>query len=195
MTGKQSFLKKLYPLLMKVTNLFGANNKVLDNNKHVAPPQSLYDLAATQNNGQAVALSNFKGKKILFVNTASNCGYTGQYAELQQLHERFPQLVILGFPANDFKEQEKGSDAEIAEFCKVNYGVTFPIMQKSSVIRSAEQNKVFDWLSSAAKNGWNDQQPEWNFSKYLTDEQGNLLHYFGPSVSPLSKEITEAINI
>lgn len=180
---------------MKVTNLFGANNKVLDNNKHVAPPQSLYDLAATQNNGQAVALSNFKGKKILFVNTASNCGYTGQYAELQQLHERFPQLVILGFPANDFKEQEKGSDAEIAEFCKVNYGVTFPIMQKSSVIRSAEQNKVFDWLSSAAKNGWNDQQPEWNFSKYLTDEQGNLLHYFGPSVSPLSKEITEAINI
>ena len=131
---------------------------------------------------------------MLLVNTASNCGYTNQYDELQELYKRFEnKLVILGFPANDFKEQEKGSDEEIAQFCKVNFGVTFPLMKKSSVVKNTDQNDVFKWLTDAAKNGWNSQQPSWNFSKYLVNENGVLTNYFDPSVSPLSEEVMNEI--
>jgi glutathione peroxidase len=129
------------------------------------------------------------------VNTASNCGYTNQYEELQQLYEQYNnRLVILGFPSNDFKEQEKGNDDEIARFCKINYGVTFPLMKKSVVIKGAGQNPVFQWLSDAAQNGWNTKTPSWNFSKYLVNESGMLTHYFDPAISPLSKEVLAAIN-
>ena len=100
---------------------------------------------------------------------------------------------MIGFPANDFKEQEKGTDEEIMQFCKLNYGVTFPLMKKSVVIRSAGQNPVFQWLTDSAKNGWNNKYPSWNFSKYLVNENGILTNYFDPSVSPLGKEIREAI--
>jgi glutathione peroxidase len=102
-------------------------------------------------------------------------------------------MVILGFPANDFKEQEKGSDEEIAQFCKVNYGVTFPLMKKSTVVKSPDQNPVYKWLSDSTQNGWCNKQPSWNFSKYLLDEHGNLLQYFDPAVSPLSPEVTDKI--
>ena len=103
------------------------------------------------------------------------------------------KLLVIGFPANDFKEQEKGTDEEIMQFCKLNYGVTFPLMKKSVVIRSAGQNPVFQWLTDSAKNGWNNKYPSWNFSKYLVNENGILTNYFDPSVSPLGKEIREAI--
>ena len=136
----------------------------------------------------------FRGKKVLLVNTASDCGYTGQYDELEKLYKQFQnKLVILGFPANDFKEQEKGTDEEIAQFCKINYGVTFPLIKKSSVIRGTEQNEVFQWLSDKSKNGWNDQQPTWNFAKYLVNENGVLTNYFAPSLSPLDETIVNAI--
>jgi glutathione peroxidase len=151
-------------------------------------------LQSEANSGTTFSFEQLKGKKVLLVNTASDCGYTGQYEELQQLHQRFQnKLVILGFPANDFKEQEKGSDAEIAEFCKINYGVTFPLMKKSTVVKGAAQNPVFRWLSDASQNGWNNQAPKWNFSKYLVDENGVLTNYFDPGVSPLSKEVTDTI--
>ena len=108
----------------------------------------------------------------MLVNTASNCGYTDQYDDLQKLHEQFQnKFVILGFPANDFKEQEKGNDEDIAQFCKINFGVTFPLMQKTSVIKSADQNAVFKWLTDSTNNGWNNKQPSWNFSKYLINEE------------------------
>jgi glutathione peroxidase len=124
------------------------------------------------------------------VNTASDCGYTDQYNELQQLYSRFQNRVeVIGFPANDFRQQEKGTDEQIAEFCRVNYGVTFPLAKKSVVIKSPDQNPVFRWLSDKNLNGWNDKEPSWNFSKYLVDEQGMLTHYFDPAVSPMSKDV------
>ncbi len=138
--------------------------------------------------------STLKGKKILLVNTASNCGYTNQYNDLQKLHQRYSdKLVVLGFPANDFKEQEKGNDEEIAQFCQVNFGVSFPLAKKSRVVKSVEQNPVFNWLTDKSKNGWTNKQPSWNFAKYLVNENGILTHYFDPSISPLDKQVISAI--
>ena len=132
----------------------------------------------------------------MLVNTASNCGYTSQYDDLQKLYESFrDKLVIIAFPANDFKEQEKGSDEEIAEFCRVNYGVTFPLAAKSSVVKGKHQNEVFKWLSDETLNGWNDQEPTWNFCKYLVDEEGKLIKFFDTGVSPLSDDVKNAIQL
>ena len=129
------------------------------------------------------------------MNTASDCGYTGQYDDLQKLSEAYKnKIVVIGFPANDFKEQEKGSDEEIAAFCRINFGVSFPLMQKSSVKKGAGQNKIFEWLTDSSKNGWNSQQPSWNFCKYIVDEQGRLTNYFGSTIEPLGKEITTVLN-
>ncbi len=192
MTGKQKIAKAIYPALMAITKLFGGKEK--SNPNAIAPPVSFYNLQTIANDGKQMSFENLKGKKILIVNTASDCGYTAQYDDLQKLHEQYKdKLIIIGFPANDFKEQEKGTDEDIAQFCKINYGVTFPLAKKSSVIKSAEQNNVFEWLSNKNKNGWNDQQPTWNFSKYLINENGVLMNYFDPSISPLSKDVTEAI--
>ena len=163
-------------------------------NGNVSPVASFYDLAVLLNNGTSLSFNTLKGKKILLVNTASDCGYTNQYSELQALYERHKdKLIVIGFPANDFKEQEKGSDAEIAQFCKINFGVSFPLAKKSTVVKSSEQNKVFEWLTHKELNGWNDQQPSWNFAKYLVNEEGMLSHYFDPAVSPLSPELTNEI--
>ena len=101
---------------------------------------------------------------------------------------------MIGFPANDFGEQEKGGDNDIASFCKKNYGVTFLLMKKSSVIKGGEQNQIYQWLTDPAKNGWNDQQPTWNFCKYLVDEEGTLRNFFGSSVEPLNSKITNEID-
>jgi glutathione peroxidase len=193
MTYRQKVLKAVYPALMWLTKITGSKTKTLSaENKE--PAISFYSLNGIANNGSSTSFENFKGKKVLLVNTASNCGYTNQYEELQQLQNQFQnKLVIIGFPANDFKEQEKGTDEEIAQFCKVNFGVTFPLMKKSIVIKSAQQNPVFKWLTDAAQNGWNNQPPSWNFSKYLVSESGELTNYFDPSVSPVSKEIMQAI--
>lgn len=186
-------MKFLYPLLMKLTKATGKNSKTLHNSKE-QPMTSIYDLNVQLNNGKQVSLEQYKGKKLLLVNTASNCGYTGQYEELQALYKKFEgRLEIIGFPANDFAEQEKGSDEEIAQFCKVNFGVTFPLVKKSVVIPSGEQHPVFQWLTKKEENGWNEQAPSWNFSKYLLDEKGNLTDYFDPSVSPLSTEVLNAV--
>lgn len=190
MTTRQKLLKAVYPVFMWMQ---GKKAKVLTNEK-TQPPVSFYSLKATLSNGGEFDFNQLKGKKVLLVNTASNCGYTNQYDDLQKLNEKFQnKLVILGFPANDFKEQEKGNDEEIAQFCKINFGVTFPLMKKSSVIRSADQNEVFKWLTDSVKNGWNRKQPSWNFSKYLINEQGVLTNYFDPSVSPLSEEVLNEI--
>lgn len=190
MTIRQKLLKAVYPVFMR---LQGKSGKVLEN-EHKAPVIPFHSLKTLTGSGATYDFSQLKGKKVLIVNTASNCGYTGQYDELQQLYKRFEnKLVILGFPANDFKEQEKGNDEEIAQFCKVNFGVTFPLMKKSSVVKSNQQNEVYQWLTDAAKNGWNNQSPSWNFSKYLVNENGILTHYFDPAVSPLSEQVVNEI--
>jgi len=193
MTYRQKVLKAIYPALMWWTRITGKNTKELSGTK--APPVSFYTLKGILNNGDTLDLATLKGKKVMLVNTASDCGYTNQYSDLQQLADRYgDKLVVLGFPANDFKEQEKGTDKEIAAFCKVNFGVSFPLMQKSTVIKSPGQNTIYGWLTDPLKNGWNSQYPSWNFTKYIVNEEGVLTHYFGPSVSPLSKDVLKAIN-
>jgi len=193
MTMRQKILKAIYPVLTLLGKVRGKNKEELSNDT-VKPVVPFYTLKGTLNNGKEFNFDSLKGKKILLVNTASDCGYTPQYAELQKLYdEHKDKLVIIGFPANDFKEQEKGNDSEIAEFCKVNYGITFPLMTKSTVVKGNNQNEIFKWLSDENKNGWNSQQPTWNFSKYLVDENGVLTKYFAPSLSPLSKEVIAGI--
>lgn len=194
MTGRQRVLKIVYPLWIAITKLLGKNTRILANGKNVRPVRSIYELNVSLSNGNALPLQTYKGKKLLLVNTASDCGYTNQYDDLQKLYQQFNnQLEIIAFPANDFKEQEKGNDNDIAQFCKVNFGVTFPLASKSVVIKSAVQNNVFNWLTHKAQNGWNEKAPSWNFSKYLIDEQGTLTHYFDPSISPLSDEVINAV--
>ena len=194
MTVRQKILKALYPLFIWYTKLRGKNINMLTNQQQAAPAASIYDLQVQLNNGQSLSLNNYKGKKLLLVNTASNCGYTSQYNDLQELYQRFnDQLEIIAFPANDFAEQERGDDQQIAQFCQVNFGVTFPLAKKSGVLHSTQQNQVFQWLTDKKLNGWNDKAPSWNFSKYLVNEEGVLTHYFDPSISPLSGEVIEAI--
>lgn len=189
MTIKQRIIRGIYPLIQ----LFSAKKNLQADTKK--PPTSFHELSATANDGSEYEFSQLKGKKVLIVNTASGCGYTPQYADLQKLYEKEAgRLMILAFPANDFKEQEKAGDEEILAFCTVNYGVTFPLMKKSVVIKNFQQNKVFEWLTQKDKNGWNDVAPEWNFSKYLVNEAGELTNYFSPGVSPLGKEIENALN-
>ncbi len=195
MSLRQSLSKIAYPIIMRLTGK-GANARVLVNNKKVTSLEPFYSLHAAKNNGKDFSFVSLRGKKVLLVNTASDCGFTPQYDELEKLYEEnSDKLVIMGFPANDFKEQEKRSDEEIATFCKINFGVTFPLMKKSSVIKGGVQNDVFKWLTDKKKNGWNDQPPIWNFCKYLVDENGTLKAYFGPSVSPLSAEILNLIKV
>ena len=193
MTWRQSIMKTIYPLIMLKGKLFPNKADVQTNTAKVVPSVSFYTLHATANNGSVLDLSVYKGKKILIVNTASDCGYTGQYEELEKLHLQYKDLVILGFPANDFKGQEKKDDQAIAEFCKVNYGVSFPLMQKSHVVKGPAQNPVFAWLSDARLNGWCDQQPLWNFSKYLVNEEGVLTGFFSQNISPLDSKIVPSI--
>ena len=192
-TFKQKILRNLYPLIRKMGKK-GKNGTVLINTDAALPAVSFYGLSAEQNNNQSIDFTAFKGKKVLLVNTASDCGYTGQYAELQSLHQKYNKsLIIIAFPANDFAEQEKKGDNEIAEFCQLNFGVTFPVMKKAVVLKKSEQNEVFKWLTNKNLNGWNEHEPDWNFSKYLINEKGILTHYFGPSISPLEEDFLKAI--
>jgi len=194
MTSRQKILKAFYPALMGLNRLFGKKEKIKMNKGSSAPPVSFYSLKAMGNDGKEISFEQLRGKKILIVNTASDCGYTPQYHDLQELYnDNKDRLVVIGFPANDFGEQEKGSDEQIAGFCKRNYGVDFPLAQKTSVIKGPAQNKVFEWLSNKNENGWNEQQPTWNFSKYLINEQGILTHFFDPAISPTSEEVIKAV--
>jgi glutathione peroxidase len=187
MTFRQRVMKFLYPLIMKI----GAKKPVIGTAKAIVP---FYSLTTSLNNGKVFNFDSVKGKKVLIVNTASNCGYTNQYEDLEKLAKQYAdKLVVLGFPANDFKNQEAASDAEIANFCQVNFGVTFPLMKKSVVVKAKDQNPVFEWLSDASLNGWNNQAPTWNFCKYLINAEGQLTHFFAQTVSPLSAEVVEAI--
>ena len=193
MTLRQKVLKAIYPAWMWYAKMRGKNVTELKNEQK-QPPVSFYTLKGTLNNGTVFDFSSLKGKKVMLVNTASDCGFTDQYEALQKLSEEYKnKLVVIGFPANDFKQQEKGSDEEIAQFCKLNFGVTFPLMKKTVVIKTAEQNEVFKWLTDSAKNGWNNKPPSWNFAKYIVNEQGILTNYFGSSISPAGKDVIKAI--
>lgn len=195
MTFSQTISKRIvYPILMLLGKIKRKNESILFNKENKKPPMSFYDLRSTLNNGDTFLFDQLKNKKVLIVNTASNCGYTNQYDELQKLNELYAdKLTILGFPSNDFNEQEKGDDNEIAQFCKVNFGITFPLMKKSIVVKKEKENDIYKWLTDKNSNGWNGQAPTWNFSKYLVSEDGFLTHYFEPGISPLSDEVQNII--
>jgi len=187
-------LKWVYPVFVNYKNASGKNKKLFGG-ENIVPKIPFYNLSTTLNNGQELSFENFKNKMVLIVNTASNCGYTNQYQELQNLYEHNNEnVIVLAFPSNDFKEQERGNDDEIAAFCQLNFGVSFPLVKKTVVLKGPNQNKVYEWLTHKELNGWNDQQPTWNFSKYLINARGQLSHYFDPAVSPLSEDVIRAIN-
>ena len=180
---------------MSFNKLLNRRTRFLRNESNIHPAESFYALCTQLNNGKELKFDSLKGKKVLLVNTASDCGYTNQYDDLQKLFEQHKDnLMVIGFPANDFKKQEKGNDEEIAQFCRINFGVTFPLAKKGTVIKGNKQQSVFRWLTDKTKNGWNNKQPSWNFSKFLVNEQGILTHYFDPAISPLGEEVSNAIN-
>lgn len=150
---------------------------------------SIHNLSYKSINGETISLSKYKGKKILIVNTASECGYTPQYKQLQELYENFSdKLVVIGFPANDFGQQEPGSNEDIQSFCEKNYGVTFPLSEKVTV-KGDNTDPIFVWLTSKSKNGVMDVEVKWNFTKFLLDEEGRLLQSFESKVTPLDEAI------
>ncbi|HRF27912.1 MAG TPA: glutathione peroxidase [Ferruginibacter sp.] len=143
--------------------------------------------------GGTIDFASFKGKKILVVNTASECGYTPQYKDLEALYQRYKEkLVIVGFPANNFGGQEPGSNEEIKSFCQKNYGVSFPMAAKVSV-KGDDMSPIYQWLTNKNQNHVMDAEVKWNFNKFLIDEQGRLLTKFDSRVTPLSDEITSML--
>lgn len=153
-------------------------------------PSSIHRFKVSGIDGSTIDFSKFKGKKILIVNTASKCGYTPQYADLEKLYKAHgSKLVIVGFPANNFGGQEPGSNSEINEFCKKNYGVSFVMAEKVSV-KGEDMHPLFKWLTQKAENGVMDAEIRWNFTKFLLDEKGELLAVFPSKVNPTSEEVT-----
>ena len=157
--------------------------------------KSIYDFKLKSLDGKKeISLSQYKGKKLLLVNVASKCGYTKQYDGLQKLNAEYgDKVVVLGFPCNDFMGQEPGTSEEIATFCKTTYGVTFQLFEKVSVKKGDNQHPLYKWLSTKSENGWNEQEPSWNFAKYLISEKGELLKFYPSKVEPMSDEILASI--
>lgn len=155
---------------------------------------NFYDLTAKTIDGQDFSFNSLKGKKVLIVNTASKCGYTQQYEELEKLYTTYKDknFVIIGFPANNFMRQEPGTNADIKEFCKKNYGVTFQMMEKISV-KGDEMNPVYQWLTQKTKNNKIDSEVKWNFQKYMIDEKGNLVDFASSGDSPMCDKIVNWI--
>ncbi len=141
--------------------------------------------------GKEIDFSQWKGKKVMIVNVASECGYTPQYEQLQALYEAFQhKLAIVGFPSNDFGGQEPGDHEEIKAFCTTRYGVTFPLAAKIS-IRGANAHPIYSWLTQQRQNGVMDSDVSWNFQKYLLDENGHLIKFLSPSINPLDEQVLE----
>jgi len=159
-----------------------------------AQKNTIYEYDVQTIDGETISLSQYKGKKILIVNTASKCGFTPQYAQLQELYDEYggDDFVILGFPSNDFMKQEPGTDEEIAAFCQKNYGVTFPMMSKITV-KGEEINPLYAFLTSKSMNGKMDSDVKWNFQKYLIGTDGKLEYVFYSKTKPTDEVITDWI--
>ena len=180
-----------------ITACMTQSNRILESTEPAPAAQtihSIYDFKVESLDGGTIDFSAFKGKKILIVNTASQCGYTKQYEGLEALYKKYQdKLVIVGFPANNFGGQEPGSSAEIKEFCKKNYGVTFPMAAKISV-KGSDMAPIYHWLTEKPYNGLQDSEVGWNFQKYLIDEHGKLIAVFKSDVKPESEEIAAALS-
>lgn len=155
---------------------------------------NVYDFQLPSLEGEKIDFAQFKGKKILIVNTASKCGNTPQYADLEKLYRQYQgKLVIVGVPSNDFGKQEPGSNKDISAFCKKEYAITFPMSEKIPV-KGEDMHPLYKWLvAESRKKGFEPAEPTWNFQKYLIDEKGNLVAVFKPSTLPLSEAIISAI--
>lgn len=172
----------LFALLVGITSIS------IDDSK------SIYQFKVTDIDGKEFDLSTLKGKKVMIVNTASKCGLTPQYEQLEKVYQQYKDknFTIIGFPANDFMSQEPGSNEEIASFCQKNYGVSFPMMSKISV-KGKEQHPLYTFLTEKRYNGLEDNKVAWNFQKYLINEQGQLEKVISPKTSPDAPEIIEWI--
>lgn len=168
------------------TNGFLKENTSLKSN-------SIYGFKVTALDGSEIDFSDFKGKKILIVNTASKCGLTPQYEGLEKLYKKYQdKLVIVGFPSNDFLFQEPGENKEIEEFCRLNYGVSFPMAAKIEV-KGNNQAPIYQWLTNKNLNGKESSAITWNFQKYLLDEKGQIIKHFSPKTDPEDSEIIKLI--
>ena len=152
---------------------------------------TIYDIEIDMLSGKPLNLSNFKGKYILFVNVASKCGFTPQYKDLQKLQDDHKDhLTVIGVPCNQFGNQEPGTSKEIESFCKVNFGVTFPITEKINV-KGGKQHPLYQWLTQDINNGKQNSSVKWNFQKYLIDPKGNYIDYYLSTTNPTSTKITK----
>ena len=188
-------MKKFQILTLTALILLGLIFTAMKTNSNNSnPTQSIYDYSINSLSGDTINLADFKGKKILFVNVASKCGFTPQYEGLQKLHEQYKdQLVIIGFPCNQFGEQEAGTKEEIKSFCQKNYGVEFLITEKIDV-KGENQHPIYEWLTSKELNGKDNTKVKWNFQKYLVDENGNYIDFWYSLTKPESKKITKYFN-
>jgi glutathione peroxidase len=177
-------MKKLSLIFVMTMMLAGA----------VSAQKTLHNFKTQTIDGTEFDLASLKGKKVLVVNTASKCGLTPQYKELEALYNKYKDrnFVIIGFPANNFLSQEPGSNDEIKEFCEINYGVTFPMMSKVSV-KGKDQDPIYNWLTNKSENGKVDAEVSWNFQKFMIDENGNLVDFANPRESPMSERIVSWI--
>jgi glutathione peroxidase len=163
------------------------------NSEKKQPENSIYDIQINSLSQKAIDLKAFRGKHILFVNVASNCGFTSQYKDLQKLYETYTdKLVVIGVPCNQFGNQEPGDASEIETFCEVNYGVSFLITEKVNV-KGPQQHPLYQWLTNEKKNGVKNTKVRWNFQKYLVDDEGFWVDYFYSNTSPSSSKITRRL--
>lgn len=165
-----------------------SKNKTMET---INPPATIYEFKVPSIEGGTIDFSQYKGKKILVVNTASKCGYTPQYEGLEKIYKEYKdKLVVVGFPADNFGHQEPGTNEEIQEFCKIRFGVTFPLASKVDVV-GENVHPLFKWLTTKNENGVLDATVKWNFTKFLLDENGKLLASFESKVKPKSDEILQ----
>lgn len=190
-------MKKLTTLLsLAIGLLLGCQNKIIDKpiTELMQDRPDIYGFKVTDLYGDDFDFAELKGKKILIVNTASKCGLTPQYKDLQALYDKYKDqnFIIVGFPANNFMSQEPGTNQEIAEFCELNFGVTFPMMSKISV-KGKDIAPIYKFLTQESQNGFADSEVEWNFQKYLINEKGQLEKVVGPRILPTDDEIIKWI--
>ncbi len=173
--------------------MFSLINSDFNEKKSKKTPMSIYDISINNIQGTEISLSDYKGKYMLFVNVASNCGFTRQYKDLQNLYDQnSDKLVVIGIPCNQFGAQEPGNEDQISIFCSQKYNVSFPMTEKIRV-RGSNKHLLYEWLTSKELNGRKDSSVKWNFQKYLVDSEGNLIDYWYSLTSPMSSKITNYI--
>lgn len=183
-------MKSIYTLTLSLLMAFSLFSKAQDSKAST----SIYDIQIDDIHGNPINLSEFKGKKILFVNVASKCGFTPQYKDLEMLHDLYKdQLVLIGLPCNQFGSQEPGSNEEIVEFCSATYGVSFLMTDKIEV-KGENQHPLYTWLTSKELNGKKSSTVKWNFQKYLVDEEGEFIDFYYSVTTPMSSKILQHLS-